>query len=71
MPALAYSTARAAASAASVICARSASVMIGAGRLLDDLLVAALDRALALAEVHERAVPVAEYLHLDVARAAR
>ena len=36
-------------------------------RLLDDLLVAALDRALALAEVHEGAVAVAEDLDLDVA----
>src|SRR6185369_1556964 len=40
----------------------------GAGRLLNDLLVAALDRALALAEVQQRAVPIAEHLHLDVAR---
>jgi hypothetical protein len=37
------------------------------GRLLDDLLVAALDGALALAEVHEVAVAVAEDLDLDVA----
>ena len=34
--------------------------------LLDDLLVAALDRALALEEVHHGAVGVAEDLHLDV-----
>src|SRR5206468_3268009 len=38
-----------------------------ARRLLDDLLVAALDRALALAEMDERAVAVAQHLHLDVA----
>ena len=37
-------------------------------RLLDHLLVAALDRAVALAEVDEVAVRVAEHLDLDVAR---
>ena len=37
-------------------------------RLFDELLVAALDRALALAEVHDVAVLVAEHLDLDVAR---
>ena len=37
-------------------------------RLLDELLVAALDRAVALAEVDDVAVPVGEHLHLDVAR---
>ena len=37
-------------------------------RLLDDLLVAALDRALALAEVDDVAVRVGEHLDLDVAR---
>ncbi len=36
---------------------------------LDDLLVAALHRAVALVEVHEVAVRVAEDLHLDVTRA--
>src|SRR5439155_11051507 len=41
----------------------------GRGGLLDDLLVAALQRALALAEVHDVAVAVAEDLHFDVARA--
>ena len=35
-------------------------------RLLDDLLVAALQAALALAEVHDVAVAVGEHLHLDV-----
>ena len=40
----------------------------GRGRLLDELLVAALDRALALAERQDAAVVVAEHLHLDVAR---
>ena len=38
------------------------------GRFLDELLVAALDRALALAEVDDGAVRVGEHLHLDVAR---
>ena len=37
-------------------------------RLLDDLLVAALDRALALVQVHDVAVRVAEDLDLDVTR---
>src|SRR5690606_11784682 len=37
-------------------------------RLLDDLLVAALQGAIALEQVHGVAVRVAEYLHLDVAR---
>ena len=40
----------------------------GRGRLLDELLVAALDRAVALAEVDHVAVPVGEHLHLDVPR---
>src|SRR6185369_9489458 len=35
-------------------------------RLLDHLLVAALDRALALVEVDHVAVRVAQYLHFDV-----
>ncbi len=38
------------------------------GRLLDELLVAPLDRAVALAEVDDVAVRVREDLHLDVAR---
>ena len=40
----------------------------GRGRLLDQLLVAALDRAVALAEVDDVAVRVGEHLDLDVAR---
>ena len=40
-----------------------------ARRLLDDLLVAALDRAVALEEVHHVACAIAEHLDLDVARA--
>ena len=47
---------------------RSASSTAGAGRLLDELLVAALDRAVALAEVDDVAVAVGEDLDLDVAR---
>ena len=40
----------------------------GRRRLLDELLVAALDRAVALAEMDDVAVRVREDLHLDVAR---
>ena len=40
---------------------------VGCGGAFDDLLVAALDRAVALPQVVDRAVPVAEDLHLDVA----
>ena len=40
-------------------------------RLLDQLLVPPLDRALALAEMDDVAVMVAEHLELDVARRAR
>ena len=39
------------------------------GRLLDDLLIPPLDRALALAQVHHVAVRVADDLHLDVTAA--
>ena len=41
----------------------------GRGRDLDELLVAALEAALALREVHHRAGRVADHLHLDVSRA--
>src|SRR5260221_10439318 len=41
----------------------------GARRLLDELLVVSLHRALALAQVHDVALAVAEELDLDVARA--
>ena len=44
-------------------------VEVRRGGDLDDLLVAALDRAVALEEVHEPAVPVGEDLYLDVPRA--
>ncbi len=40
----------------------------GRGRLLDELLVSALDRAVALAEVDHVAVTVGQHLNLDVAR---
>ena len=40
----------------------------GRGRLLEDLLMAALDRAVALAEVDDVAVEVGEHLHLHVPR---
>ena len=40
----------------------------GGRRLLDQLLVAALDRAVALAQVDDVAVRVGEHLHLDVTR---
>ena len=38
-------------------------------RALDDLLVTPLDRAVALPQMHEVAMPVTEQLDLDVARA--
>src|SRR5205823_1347157 len=38
------------------------------GRLLDNLLMAALDRAVALPEMHDIALRVAKHLHLDMAR---
>ena len=41
---------------------------LGRRRLLDDLLIAALDRAVALEQVHGAAVAEAEHLDLDVAR---
>ena len=42
--------------------------MTGDGRFLEHLLVAALDRAVALADVDGVAVAVAEHLEFDVAR---
>ena len=64
----AVATARAAATAISPRRSRSAGSTRGRGRLLDQLLVAALDRAVALAEVDDVAVAVGEDLDLDVAR---
>ena len=49
--------------------ARSAGVSAGRRAFLDDLLMAALHRALALEQVHDVAVVVGEDLDLDVARA--
>ena len=43
----------------------------GRRRLLDELLVAALHRAVALAEVHHVARAIAQHLHFDVPRRAR
>src|SRR5712692_10983632 len=43
----------------------------GRGRLLDHLLIAALDRAFALEDMNDVPVMVAEDLHFDVARAAQ
>ena len=43
-------------------------VQVGGRGDLDDLLVPALQRAVALEEVHDVALPVGEDLHLDVAR---
>ena len=40
----------------------------GAGRFLEDLLVAALKRAVSLAQVHGPAAAVPEHLNFDVAR---
>ena len=51
--------------------AHLAADLVGHGdrrRLLEQLLMPALDRALALAEVHDVAVVIAEDLELDVAR---
>ena len=68
MPALVYCTARA---ASTTIAAHLAADLVGhrdRRRLLEQLLVPALNRALALAEVHHVAVVIAEDLELDVAR---
>ena len=62
---------RRARTAASPIRPRSSAVERGARALLDQLLVAALHRAVALAQVHHLAVAVAHDLDLDVPRAAR
>ena len=40
----------------------------GGGRLLDDLLVAALDRAVPVQQVQHRAMRIGQHLHLDMAR---
>ena len=50
---------------------RSSGVTAGEGDFFDQLLVAALDGALALAEDLDVAVLVGQHLELDVARASR
>ena len=68
MPALVYCTARA---ASTTVRAELAPHLLGhgdRGAFLEQLLVPPLDRALALAEVHDRAVMIAEHLELDVPR---
>ena len=60
---------RATFTAASPIAARIVGDRAGRGRFLDELLVPALRRAVAVAEVHAVAVRVGEDLQLDVARA--
>ena len=67
VPALAYPAVRASRRAASPIAARIAAGHRRRRRLLDQLLVPALDAALALAEVDERSMGVAQDLDLDVA----
>ena len=68
MPALVYCTARAASTTVPPSLRRIFSVTATDGAFLEQLLVPPLDRALALAEVHDRAVMIAEHLELDVAR---
>ena len=68
MPALTYPAARAAATAASPIRARTAGRQRRAGAFLDRLLVPPLNRALTLEQMNDVAVSVGEHLHLDVSR---
>ena len=68
MPALVYCTARAASTTAAPELAPHLLGHRDRGPLFEQLLVAPLDRALALAEVHDGAVMIAEDLELDVAR---
>ena len=49
-------------------CRAQLRVQAGCRRLLDDLLVAALQGAVALEQVDRLPVPVGEHLHLDMAR---
>ena len=49
-------------------CRAQLRVQAGCRRLLDDLLMAALQGAVALEQVDRLPVPVGEHLHLDVAR---
>ena len=66
MPAFTYPTWRHARSTAASSSSRVSAVSAGGRRLLDELLVAPLDRALPLAEREHAAVRVAENLDLDV-----
>ncbi len=66
VPAPAYPTLRATAHAASPIACAGCGIQQRRRRLLDDLLMAALQRALALAQVDRRAVAVGQHLHLDM-----
>ena len=68
VPADSYPTARAERDGLPAHRAAGARVDERRRRLLDDLLVPALDGALALAEVHGISVSVGEHLDLDVAR---
>ena len=68
MPAFTYPHARDTFTAASPIAVAHVVGERGRGALLDQLLVAALRRAVALAEPDAVAVRVGEHLHLDVAR---
>ena len=68
MPAPRYLILRMAAATVSPIFWRAASLSAGDGRFLEDLLVAPLQRAVALAEMDRIALTVAENLDLDVAR---
>ena len=68
VPALVYCTARAASTTVPPSLRRIFSVTATDGAFLEQLLMAALDRALALAEVDDGAVMIAEHLELDVAR---
>ena len=68
VPALVYWTARAASTTVAPSLRRIFSVTRDRGAFLEQLLVAPLNRALALAEVHDGAVVIAEHLELDVAR---
>ena len=69
MPALVYCTARAASTTEAPSLRRIFSVTATDGALLEELLVPALNRALALAEMDDGAVMIADDLEFDMARA--
>ena len=66
MPAFSYRTCRPSVTAASQDGRADFRVEVVRRRDLDDLLVPALDRAVAFVKVNEVAVPVAQDLHFDV-----